>query len=192
MYKICKTERSFARQRELEEGLLYFLDDVSFFEMEIADLCRRLSIPRKTFYRYFGSKEDALFALIDHRIADMNQYIAENSASGHDSTRDQALYFFTFWKQQRRFLDILQKNLLAGLITQRAVSLHIGSPFCDDSAEEQNHSTGAFISNFYISGIMSMMYQWYMTGFKTDIREIAELAGTLTDTPLCQLEFRLG
>lgn len=75
MYKICQTEKSLRRQRELENGFLDYLATVSFNQVTIAELCRHLQIPRKTFYRYFDTKEDILYALIDHRLADMDEYV---------------------------------------------------------------------------------------------------------------------
>lgn len=36
-----------------------------FEEISVSDLCDRLHIPRKSFYRYFSSKEGALHALLD-------------------------------------------------------------------------------------------------------------------------------
>ena len=190
MYKICKTERSFARQRQLEEGILNFLEEVSFFDLEIADLCRYLSIPRKTFYRYFGSKEDALYALVDHRLYDMELFVSDQLPNGTGTPSEHALHFFQYWKKQYRFLDVMQKNLLLGVIAIRAVALHTGTPSADMPSAAQPQSSSAFVSNFYISGLMSMMFQWYTSGFGMDIRELARLAGTLTDTPLCRLEFQ--
>ena len=57
MYKFCKTEQSFQRQRELEQGLLAMMEHHRFEEISVSDLCDRLNIPRKSFYRYFSSKD---------------------------------------------------------------------------------------------------------------------------------------
>ena len=68
MYKICKTDQSAARQREIELGLLSMMLEQPFESITISDLCDRLCIPRKAFYRYFSGKDGALFALIDHTM----------------------------------------------------------------------------------------------------------------------------
>ena len=68
MYKFCKTEQSVQRQRELEQGLLTMMEHQRFEEISVSDLCDRLNIPRKSFYRYFSSKDGALFALLDHTL----------------------------------------------------------------------------------------------------------------------------
>ena len=68
MYKLCKTEQSAARQKELEQGLLAAMSVQNYEEITISDLCKKMNIPRKSFYRYFTSKEGALHALLDHTI----------------------------------------------------------------------------------------------------------------------------
>ena len=53
MYKLCKTEQSAMRQRQLEQGLLQLMQTKRYEEISISDLCQRMGMPRKTFYRYF-------------------------------------------------------------------------------------------------------------------------------------------
>jgi len=72
MYKICHTEESSRRQRELEQGFLNMLQIQTYDKITLTELCRQLHIPRKTFYRYFPTKEDCLLALIDHTLSDCN------------------------------------------------------------------------------------------------------------------------
>ena len=57
MYKLCKTEQSANRQRQLEEGLLQIMLTRHFEEVSVSELCDQLQIPRKSFYRYFSSKD---------------------------------------------------------------------------------------------------------------------------------------
>lgn len=59
-YKICHTEASSQRQRELEDGLLNAMGSQSYARITLTELCSQLSIPRKSFYRYFPTKDDCL------------------------------------------------------------------------------------------------------------------------------------
>ena len=56
------------RQRELEYGLLAAMALHQYDEITVSDLCDRMQIPRKSFYRYFSSKEGALHALLDQKL----------------------------------------------------------------------------------------------------------------------------
>ena len=42
MYKLCKTEQSAARQRELEEGLLKAMQNTRYEDISVSDLCDQL------------------------------------------------------------------------------------------------------------------------------------------------------
>ena len=68
MYKLCKTEQSAARQRQLEQGLLQVMSTSRYEDINVSGLCQKMGIPRKSFYRYFSSKDGALHALIDHTL----------------------------------------------------------------------------------------------------------------------------
>ncbi len=68
MYKLCKTEQSAARQKELEQGLMELMTVTRYEDISVSDLCLELNIPRKAFYRYFSSKDGALHGLIDHTL----------------------------------------------------------------------------------------------------------------------------
>ena len=70
MYKICATQASKQRQRELEAGLMNIMLHHQYENISVSDLCENMGIPRKAFYRYFSSKEGALYALIDHSLLD--------------------------------------------------------------------------------------------------------------------------
>lgn len=183
MYKICRTEKSLARQRELEKGFLDYLENNSFFDMEVAELCRYLNIPRKTFYRYFGTKEDTLFALIDHKLLDMDQYNFRINGP-KPSLRQDAVSYFTFWKEERRFLDILKKNHLLGYLFVRINTQEVA-----EMREEFFQSHGLTISNLYVynfhmSGNLSLIIRWYDSGFQKTISEMADLMEVIYSTPL--------
>lgn len=186
MYKICKTEKSIARQRELEEGLLAYMETVPFFEMDITGLCRYLEIPRKTFYRYFGSKEDALYALIDHRMLDLHSSITGKASQERRSLRQDAQRFFRFWKEQKRFLDILNGNFLSGALMDRAITCsglagdNMGYPV--DDAD----SAASYRENFYSAGLMSIMFKWYNGGFRKTTEEMADIVMELFGTPIAK------
>jgi len=54
-------------------GLLQLMLRKNYEDISVSDLCDHLQIPRKAFYRYFTSKDGALYALIDHTLASFFQ-----------------------------------------------------------------------------------------------------------------------
>ena len=68
MYKQCKTEQSARRQRQLELGLMQAMLTKRYEDLSVSDLCDQMEVPRKSFYRYFSSKDGCLYALLDHTM----------------------------------------------------------------------------------------------------------------------------
>ena len=87
MYKLCKTEETVKRQREIELGLFSMLKTVRFDNLSITELCEKIQIPRKAFYRYFDSKEDALCALILYFLSCSNVSFAKGMLHSDFSSR---------------------------------------------------------------------------------------------------------
>lgn len=179
MYKLCRTEKSVARQRELESGILEYMDTVPFFDIEIAELCRHLNIPRKTFYRYFGSMEDALYSLVDHRLADLNRFLQENHCGPGHTPWDSAVSYFTFWKGQKHFLDVLVRNYLTGVLMARAVMEVNLPPELIFTPVAQKDSPDNYMYNFWATGTLSIMLQWYFSGFQKSVQELADITQQL-------------
>ena len=121
MYKLCKTEQSAARQRVLELGLLQEMLEQRYEEISVSDLCNRLGIPRKSFYRYFSSKDGALAALLDHTLMEFEQ----SSVWGKKTRRGTAISdlerYFSYWHEHRNLLDALERSRLSGMLVERSI-----------------------------------------------------------------------
>ena len=80
MYKLCKTEQSAKRQRELEQVLLRMMNSTLYEDITVINFCENAGIPRKAFYRYFSSKDGALHALLDHTLLELESFPAQSKA----------------------------------------------------------------------------------------------------------------
>lgn len=184
MYKLCKSEQSAQRQRQLEEGLLRVMNVTAFEDITISDLCQQLGIPRKSFYRYFSSKDGALHALIDHTLMEYEQFNAARPADSRSLNRDLETYFL-FWLEKKPFLDALAKNGISGLLFERSlqyVSSEAIMPrrlFDTEAIKMRKH-----VISFTICGLMTMMLQWYTDGYRETPAEMAAIAARLITMPL--------
>ena len=187
MYKLCKTEQSAQRQRQLEIGLLTAMRTKRYEEITISDLCEQMGIPRKSFYRYFSSKDGALHALIDHTLMDFEQYTALPSASALGNAPQDLRLFFEFWQQHRQLLEALDRSGLSGVLVQRAISQaqseHV-LPRYQTTREERLIQSHAI--TFCICGLMSMVTRWHRSGYAGTPAEMAQIAATLLTKPLIQ------
>jgi len=185
MYKLCKTEQSAARQRQLEQGLLEAMKQKRYDEISISDLCDRMEIPRKSFYRYFTGKDGALQALIDHTLMEFADY-TELYRQGKVRTIQLDLEsFFQFWVQRKDLLDVLARSGLSGLLVNRAVAFAL----TDDVLPmrflpNENHTMQQHITMFGVCGLMSMVLNWHDTGYAIPAQEMARVAVRMISRPL--------
>lgn len=179
MYKICHSEESSLRQRELEQGFLEALLSQPYNKITLTELCRQLSVPRKTFYRYFPTKEDCLLSLIDHTLSDCND-IALGGWSGETALdRSALLRFFTYWRNHAAFLDAIKDNGLHHLLLDRTTMI------VDRMKENSEESSFARdqVEYFVAHGLMSTVLRWHHFGFRSSPEEMAEIFGDLLISP---------
>ena len=177
MYKICHTEESSRRQRELEAGLLKAMETLPYDKIKLTELCHQLDIPRKSFYRYFPTKDDCLLSLIDHTLADCND-IALNSWDGStilDETIQ--LRFFRYWLEHQAFLDVIRDNGLETLLLSRTTVIV-------DRMKEHSafgHFARDQVEYFIAHGLMSTVLRWHHYGFQSSAEEMASVFGQLLE-----------
>ena len=185
MYKLCKTEQSARRQRQLEEGLMAAMQNTRYEDISVSDLCQQMDIPRKSFYRYFSGKDGALHGLLDHTLMEFEAF-NEPYQPGEPRTLQRDLErFFLFWMRHRKLLDVLTRNGLYGVLTERAIDYAIsavvfpGRFIPGESREMQNH-----VVVFGICGLMTMMIRWHLDGYKDGVQDMAKVASRLLTQPL--------
>lgn len=183
MYKICRSEQSIKRQRALEQGLLELMLKHNYEDISVSDLCDHMQIPRKSFYRYFSSKDGALYALIDHTLALFFEMPTTQNKSRGTALGDLDL-FFVFWYENRSLLDALRRSSLSGILVERATSFalhegHLPRQFKSLPADVRDMAMA-----FSICGLMSMILHWHRNGFQTDPDEMTRLAQVVLTRPL--------
>lgn len=185
LYKLCKTEQSAKRQRQLEQGLLEMMCSARFDDIMISDLCEKLQVPRKSFYRYFSGKEGALHALIDHTMMEYEAFSREKQKGKERCLQLELEIFFEFWLSQKTFLDALQKSGLSTILMER-VFIYVNSEgvfpvrfMPGDDDQSRRH-----ILTFAVCGMFSMVLMWHHRKFKESVVNMARLAKRMLDQPL--------
>lgn len=185
MYKLCKTERSAKRQREIEHALLDLMTERHYETISVTELCEKMVMPRKAFYRYFDSKDDALQALLEHTMAEYEGFSQPADSMGRRSLKLELEQFFAFWKKQRRLLDALDHSGLLGKVVQTSTDypvrdmISLAKFLPDDSDRVRKH-----VFKFALCGLISMTMEWYQDGFVTSTTDMAALACRMLAYPL--------
>ena len=186
MYKLCKTEQSASRQREVEEQFLSLIEIKNYDEITVSELCTRVGMPRKAFYRYFETKEDIILALIDHTISGYEAFARERAKTPKRTVTSELEMFFSFWlsDRPRRVLSAIIKQSLEGFLIQRSISFSRTemtnlSHFMSSDAESATH-----LFRFVITGLMSTMLSWFVEGCRESTFEMARITQRLVTQPL--------
>lgn len=184
MYKICKTDHSANRQREIENALLEAMRLKRYEDISVSDLCAELGIPRKAFYRYFSGKDGALYSLIDHVLTDYMDYAARENLDGRAEPLEYMESVCRYWKNCSPLLAALEKSGMSGVMVQRAMAnaWELDSyPQFLRTAEKQLQEYGAM---FAACGIVTMMVQWHRDGYAQSVEQMAQLLVRLLGQPL--------
>ena len=183
MYKLCKTEQSARRQRQLEQGLLEMLKHHRFEEISVSDLCDRMQLPRKSFYRYFSSKDGALFALLDHTLMEFYETGTLEGLRGGSPAEDLER-FFSFWRNRKELIDAMLRSNLAGMLVERSVNLAKQEQLMPGYVREWEDMLKDVAMSFAVCGLLSMVLQWHKEGYKIPTQKMAQAAVTMLSKPL--------
>lgn len=184
MYKLCKTEQSARRQRELEQGLLQAMHTQQYDEISISDLCDRLQIPRKSFYRYFSSKDGALFALLDHSLMEFEAFSSSNRPGRKGTAIGDLELYFEFWYEQRGLLDALQRSRLSGMLVERSTAYALAERRMPRYLQSMPEQVQTMSLTFAVCGLLAMVFQWHQQGYAQSPAEMAEIATMMLTKPL--------
>ena len=184
MYKDCKTEQSAIRQRQLEQGLLQAMLAKRYEEISVSDLCDQLEIPRKSFYRYFSSKDGALFALLDHTMMDFYHFPFHNLTSVQGTALGDLERYFLFWSSQKPLLEALARSQLSGLLVERATSLAVSERLMPRRIQGWAANIQRAAMSFAICGLTSMVLQWHAEGYLLTPTQMANIATEMLTKPL--------
>ncbi len=193
MYKLCKTEQSAKRQREIEMTLLDMMSKKAYGEISITELCEKLSMPRKTFYRYFDSKDDTLYALIEHTMNEYHDFSAMPPKDGIRTLMGEIENYYRFWICHKPLLDALQRNNMLEKLIDISINFPVNDmvslqKFLPDDSEWAREK----IFKFAICGLCFQMIDWYRGGFKTSISDMAHISCRTLSKPLFPNLDKLG
>ena len=185
MYKLCKTEQSAKRQRQIEDCLFEIMKEKRYEEITITELCEKMDMPRKAFYRYFDGKDDALAALIDHSMSEYVGFTVDRSGETKRSLTSELEDYFRFWYQKRELLSVLDTSGLIGILIERTINYPVSDRILIAKfLPNDDEVTRDRVFKFAFSGLVYTMINWYRSGFAVSTREMAISACRMLREPL--------
>ncbi len=171
MYSRCVSEKSAGQQRKFEAALMELMEEKLFENISISELCRKVNLSRKTFYRLYEAKADVVYAMIDHAIMDTETFVPDPSVGAGGMH-----HFLAYWKSRKRLLDVLAKNQISALLSQQVISLVLEEePEIVNCFSGENLSMRDELVTFCISGVFSLVLDWHKRGFDRSIDEMSRV-----------------
>lgn len=165
----------------LEEALFDLLaTKKSLQNISIAELSEHAQIARRTFYRYYHSKEEVLTNYIDRLI---QGYIIELQTEKLVDFEGLVNLFFQYWSQYTEPLKILQDARLQALVLQRwydklpAVYTSIKAPWHITNSTQRQIT---YDSRFIGGGLYNIFDEWLKGDYKA--MPVNELVTTALNT----------
>ena len=180
MYKECKTERSLQRRIKIEECLIAQMWIKDYDQIHISDICREVGISRAVFYRYFETKFDVLDAWLDRRFSSYNSNpVVETTprAGTHN--------FIHFWYENRDMPELLIRQNMFDLLIQKGIRAGTHMPFINQILGMEDNSAEIHRSLVFSAyGIMGILRDWQVRGFKESEEEMVEVINSILLKPL--------
>lgn len=185
MYKECKTAQSTERQHSIAQSLCDMMVHQPYDEISVSSLCKKADIPRKSFYRYFDTKDDAFNYLIDKTLVECDEY------SGGYRKAEMVLDVvalekrFEYFKRQRNLIAAIARNQMSIATIQRISQTVIA----------QLREMGVALSLEYemkvtmsASVLFAIIMSWHHSGYAASCNEMAITSYKLLTTPLIDPE----
>lgn len=165
----------------LEEALFDLLaTKKSLQNIIIAELSEHAQIARRTFYRYYHSKEEVLTNYIDRLI---QGYIIELQTEKLIDFEGLVNLFFQYWSQYTEPLKILQDARLQALVLQRwydklpAAYTTVMAPWHITNSDQRQIT---YDSRFITGGLYNIFDEWLKGDYKA--MPVNELVTTALNT----------
>ena len=179
IYRRCNTEESVRRQRQIENCLLDMMQTIPYQQITVGGICEKAGLSRKSFYRYFSSREGCLHGLIDHFILDSHQVYHNEPITEDDPVKVLECYF-SFWKQHSALLDVLYRNQLSSQLLERSM-LRVTQEHLEfhNFLNAENPDDAFEQALFIISGIIGLIIHWHLSGYRKTPTQMAVVTNRL-------------
>jgi AcrR family transcriptional regulator len=146
------------------ESLLGLLEKYTFESLSVARITQEALVARNSFYRNFKSKEDILRIYIKTLIDEFAQTEQAKKAVKSVSLYAIAMIFFSFFKNHRNFILLLNKNHLISIL-QDEFAQYL-EPLIESQQTKTHNNVGwarkdlMYYVSFHASGLCQVLVKW--------------------------------
>ena len=185
---LTHTEYTSQKKELLENSLLNLMTQISYPDISVTDICKEANVPRRTFYHYFGSKEDALESMIESLIQQFLLHANIDIYLRNGQAEQGFVEILRFWtSENRKKLDVLLKNgLESRLITcasRWSREMHFGYIQNSDLPPKMVE-IGLLIG---ATDFFTLLFYWSRNEYQESLEEMAKYAAWVLPHPFYNL-----
>lgn len=167
MYKLCHTPEGAERQKNIEQTLLQLMQSGNYERISVSTLCREAKVSRQTFYTYYETKQDVLWAAIDRRLPELQDSMLFPDPRERMAAIEKTCVFF---QREREFILALDNCGMLSMLIEKL--LRSGADRCWAGDTFQKHKF--FAMQFDVTGQFYLILGWLRRGSETPA-EMAQL-----------------
>ena len=155
-------------QKYFIDALLTLMLEKPYAEISVTELSERAQYDRRTFYRYFKSKDDVLCLYYSELLHEMAERI---NKKGMLTPRSFVLAYFEFWNSHKDFLTLMDRHRLLHFLGERQELMiyhHVGHRVQDNLPDtlSETEEFGQYSFDFTQGGLWSALIYWVHSGMK--------------------------
>lgn len=147
------------------EALFRLLERHDYASITVQNIADEAKIGRRTFYRYFSSKDAVLVYTIQLYMSQLGEYFKKNLT---DHAEDISFFYFSYWEQNIDFLLAMQKAGLTFMISEyfeeavHNIAEQLGHiPLNDyNKSRQEYHEQYKFAFGFRLAGYWRVTELW--------------------------------
>ena len=159
-----RTETTQYLKVRIADALIQLMNDAPIEKIRVQEITESAGVGRMTWFRYFGSKSDALEFKLEQL---WKEWIDGHPCSGRIGSYEHALWFFSFWYSIRPLLSLLYRQNQYDVLLR--VFLLYASIVEGDLRRERYHEM------FFAYGMLGIVVNWTATGFQETPEKLAAL-----------------
>lgn len=174
-------------RRHLADALMGLMEERSFRDISVVDICDRAMVHRTTFYAHFADKEDLFRYVLEETLRTVTKpkEKADESVSFRETVLEEVRRGLAFLRAHRRFyLSGLEggagpeQRVLEDIIAQAIQQLVMRKGWPEEEA-----TTAELMSVFYSGAIVNVVRWWLVNNVDISEEELVGHLATLLPPP---------
>lgn len=165
MYK-GKHKTAVKSQKIIAETFFDMLQERSYYDISIKEICTQANISRQTFYSLYGTKEDVIRFYLTETF---NQWRQQAETNGVNSLYDLILFFLLGITEDEKLVQLYSGDVLGSILAD-ILKEHLDKTILYDKG---SLSVGDSVANSFIAGGLTMAFkQWHADADKLSIEDV--------------------